>query len=686
MFVILRRLLQMVLILAALSFVLFGLLSAMPGDPVDMLITSNPRIKPEDVVRIKKLRGLDKPWYVQYVRWIWGYNDPRRPATLSDLGGLAAELDESGRATVSYDLVAKIHDPDFRHTLDDLLAAVREVDAEVAAKLEATRTAESTLESLSEALYDLSPTAHTEVTGRLSERAARSVRVEGLFGTKAEGTVISRTFTEPGVHALWFVVYDTDGYETVGRMPVWVAPPAGGEGAPGGDGGEPESLDEEAQQLAGGTEALAEPEARSEQDLIAAAREAAQASGRALAVGDIPSQVVDDPEEFRVDLKAFLEGVPEAERERVEFALLADSPGTIEGGVYRHVYDGPGQTAVQFVAKQGDVEAKGAFAVEHGPVPDDDNFNRGFLYVFAGDKEALGFSNTYKRPVWEILAGTAAVCGDYQQGPGETCDDGNTTPGDGCDEVCHDESLGFFQKLDARAAGWVISSGRVFNTIQLMLPAILLSLLIAIPIGVLSAYRQYSWIDYVSNFFAFVGISLPVFWFAIMVLFVFAEKLQWFPAGGLQTPGIQGSFLEVLGDRVQHTMLPAFVLSIAYTGRWLRYMRASMLEVLPLDFIRTARAKGLRERVVILKHALRNALIPVVTVLALSIPALFGGALLTETVFAWPGVGRLQFESVMNNDYYVAIVVFLISSMLLMLGNLLADVLYVVVDPRIRKS
>lgn len=683
MFVILRRLVQMVLILAALSFVLFGLLSAMPGDPVDMLITSNPRIKPEDVVRLKKLRGLDKPWYVQYVRWIWGYNDPRRPATLGDLGGVAVELDENGQATVTYDLLTKIHDPDFRHSLDDLMAAVREVDAEVAAKLEEARDEEATLESLSEALYDLSPATHSSVTGHLAERAAKSVRVEGLFGTKAEGSTISRTFEEPGVHALWFVIYDTDGYETVGRLPVWVAPRADSQAAPLDE--DPEALDEQAQQLAGGTETFEEPEPRSQQDLIAAAR-AYAGEKRALGVGDIPSQVVDDPEQFSVDLSEYLVGVPEDEREKVELALVGDSPGAIEGGVYRHVFTDPGQTAVQFVAKWGEAEARGAFAVEHGPIPDPERFNRGFLFVFAGDTEALGFSNTYKRPVWEILAGTKAVCGDYQVGPGETCDDGNTVGGDGCSATCQDESLGFFARLDAQAAGAIVSSGRIFNTIQLMLPAILLSLLIAIPIGVLSAYRQYSWLDYVSNFFAFVGISLPVFWFAIMVVFVFAEKLQWFPAGGLQTPGIQGGFFEVLLDRLKHTMLPAFVLSIAYTGRWLRYMRASMLEVLPLDFIRTARAKGLRERIVILKHALRNALIPVVTVLALSIPALFGGALLTETVFAWPGVGRLQFDSVMNNDYYVAIVVFLISSALLMLGNLLADILYVVVDPRIRKS
>ena len=167
---------------------------------------------------------------------------------------------------------------------------------------------------------------------------------------------------------------------------------------------------------------------------------------------------------------------------------------------------------------------------------------------------------------------------------------------------------------------------------------------------------------------------------------LFAEQLHWLPAGGIQTPGIGGGLVDVLADRARYTVLPATVLSVVYAGRWLRYMRASMLEVLPLDFVRTARAKGLGERVVILKHALRNALIPVVTVLALSLPSLFGGAVLTEWVFSWPGIGRLQFDAVMSNDSYVAIVVFLVSAALVMVGNLVADALYVLIDPRLRRS
>jgi len=288
-------------------------------------------------------------------------------------------------------------------------------------------------------------------------------------------------------------------------------------------------------------------------------------------------------------------------------------------------------------------------------------FNEGFIFVFLGNHEALGYSNTYKRPVWELLMGSSTVCTNPDKAK---CQNNN---------------------LSEKSAAWLLNSGRIGNTLQLMLPAILLSLLIAIPLGILSAYKHYSWLDYLVNFLAFMGISLPVFWFAIMVLFVFAEYLQWFPAGGMYTPGIEmQGFWITLQDKLQHAILPTIVLSIAYTGQWLRYMRAAMLEVLPADYIRTARAKGLSESTVLLKHAMRNALIPVVTILTLSIPALFGGAVLTETVFAWPGIGRLQYEAVLNSDYYLAIVVFLISAALVMLGNLLADIVYVWIDPRIR--
>lgn len=530
MLYLLKRLVQMVAILAALSMVLFGLLSAMPGNPVDMLITSNPNIKPQDVIRLKKLRGLDKPWYVQYVRWMWGYHEPIRPVEFLDLP----------------------------------VAQVKQGRLEL----------------------DMKP--------YLSTLNGKTIRLEGILGSHVDHQVITAPLNKTSP-CVWFKAVDAVGLEQVGCAvnPLYRAGVFG--------------------------------------------------------VKEIPSQVVDDPDSFKVDLASFVN--VDNTKTQLHFKLL-NSPGSIDkNGVYRHVFSSAGQTVVQFqVWDDFGHQAQAAFAVEQGPIGDPNKFSPGFLYFFTGNKEALGFSNAYKRSIWELLMGAE-----------------------------NEEDAGAI-------SAFIASSGRIGNTLQLMIPALLVALLIALPLGVLSAYRQYSWLDYIVNFFAFVGISLPVFWFAIMVMYLLAERFQLLPAGGMQTPGIDESDAWLLlRDRVVHAILPVGVLSIAYIGRFMRYMRAAMLEVLPSDYIRTARAKGLKERAVVLKHALRNALIPIVTILTLSIPALFGGAVLTETVFSWPGIGRLEYDAVVNSDYYVAIVVFLISSALVMLGNLAADVLYVLVDPRIRK-
>ncbi len=471
------RLAQMFAILAVLSVFLFALMLKMPGNPVDLLITSNPRIKAEDVIRLKKLKGLDKPWYVQYARWMWGYYEPMR----------APEI----------------------------------------------------------------PPLH---------RVERGPGGEGFISSGRE----------------WIIAKNDAGLESVGSRVVQKSKPS------------------------------------------------------QLWIVPIPEQVVENADNFSVDLSHYVMG----DKKGLTYKLES-GPGQIDAsGVYRWPEHAMGQKAVVFsVRSKTGLEAKGAFSIEQDPIPNRSLFNRGFMFVLIGDTAAMGFSNTYKRPVWGLL------------------------------------------------------KSRIANTLALMIPAILLSLLIALPLGIWSAYRQYSWLDYVLNFLAFVGISMPVFWFGIMMMYWFSEQLQWLPAGGIETPGIgrQGLWIQFL-DRLEHAILPVSVLSIAYVGRWLRYMRASMLEVLPADYIRTARAKGLSERWVILKHALRNALIPIVTILALSVPALFGGAVLTETVFSWPGIGRLEYDAIASSDYYVAIVVFLISAFLVMLGNLLADWLYILVDPRMRKS
>ncbi len=609
---------QMLLIITFLSVALFALLSAMPGNPVDMLIMSNPRVKPEDVARLKKLRGLDKPWYVQYARWIWGYDDPFRAPTTHKIEPLVLHMDKENHALASIDLSDAIFNNDFRLHKDEVEKLIKAERPKIWQKIESnteiqTAGTNEVVDVMLEILATQDEEYYHQLQKNIHQESLHELTVSGLFGAQASGMTVTQTFDTPGFHQIWFVIKNKVGLETVGSAAVTVE--------------------------------------SSSPNLIK----------NTFVINSIPSQVVDDPKQFQVDLTSYV-GQENENPKAYRYTLLNSSPGTIDqNGIYRHVFDGTGQVAILFsVTNKNGNTANGAFSVEKAPIPDPARFNRGFLFVFVGDKNALGFSNTYKRPVWELLAGPPSI--NYPT-----------------------EGLSFWARIKNTVTGMLVSSGRIGNTLQLMIPAILLSLLIALPLGILSAYRQYSWLDYIVNFFAFIGISLPVFWFAIMVMYLFAENLQWLPAGGVQTPSIQDEGLfAVLSDRLTHAILPTLVLSIAYIGRWLRYMRASMLEILPADYIRTARAKGLSEKVVILKHALRNALIPIVTILALSIPALFGGAVLTETVFSWPGIGRLEYDAIASSDYYVAIVVFLIAAVLVMLGNLLADLLYVIVDPRIR--
>ena len=239
---------------------------------------------------------------------------------------------------------------------------------------------------------------------------------------------------------------------------------------------------------------------------------------------------------------------------------------------------------------------------------------------------------------------------------------------------------------------------RLGNTIVLMTSATLLSLLIGIPIGILSAVRQYSKLDYAVTTFSFFGSAMPIFWFGMMMILIFSHGfkglgLPYMPAGGVESvrSAEDGSLLSLIGsqpgdllDRVVHLILPTMALSLLYLAGWSRFMRSSMLEVLRQDYVRTARAKGLRERAVIYKHALRNALIPVITIVVLQIPGIFSGAILTESVFNYKGMGQLYFQSLGQSDWPVAMVLLLITTVLVVLSTLLGDVLYSVVDPRIR--
>ena len=219
---------------------------------------------------------------------------------------------------------------------------------------------------------------------------------------------------------------------------------------------------------------------------------------------------------------------------------------------------------------------------------------------------------------------------------------------------------------------------RLPATLELMLTAFGCSLVVGIGIGIVTGLRRATRIDYAATLLAFIGISLPVFWLGLMAQVVFGLWLDWLPVTGRMNAG-DGSF----PDRLVHLVLPVLVLSLLYVSSWSRYMRGTLIEVMSQDYIRTARAKGLSGRTVVLRHAVRNALIPVVTIMCLQIPGLFTGAIITEAIFAWPGMGRLFYDGIQKGDYPRLMAILMISSALIVLFNLIADILYGILDPRI---
>src|SRR6266567_847369 len=261
----------------------------------------------------------------------------------------------------------------------------------------------------------------------------------------------------------------------------------------------------------------------------------------------------------------------------------------------------------------------------------------------------------------------------------------------GLDKPLHERYLTWIGNVIHGSLGdsWSIARGqpvnaiiasRLPNTVMLMTTGLFFSLLIAIVIGTISAVRQYSMLDNLFTAFSFFGISIPAFWFGLIMLKFFGLELKLFPIGGIYTVGHQDDLL----DRLWHLILPMIVLSLLQVAQWSRFLRSSLLETLRQDYVRTARAKGQVERLVLFRHAFRNALIPLVTVIALAIPTLFGGAIFTEFIFSWPGMGQLLINAVGSLDWPVAMGVVIITAGLTILANFLADVAYVVVDPRIR--
>lgn len=267
----------------------------------------------------------------------------------------------------------------------------------------------------------------------------------------------------------------------------------------------------------------------------------------------------------------------------------------------------------------------------------------------------------------------------------------------GLDKPLHEQYFSWVGKLARLDLGTSFSSDnrpvkdkiaeRLPVTLSLNIIALLLEFGLAIPIGILAATHRNSLLDKGITLFVFLGFAVPTFWLALLLMYLFGVQLNWLPISGLHTLG-SDSFgpVQYLWDLAKHLILPLSVASFGSLAGMSRYMRSSMLNVIGQDYITTARAKGLPERLVIYKHALRNALLPLITLLGFSLPGLIGGSVIFETIFAIPGMGQLFYQGVMSRDYPVVMGILVIGAFLTLIGNLLADIGYALADPRIRNE
>ena len=223
-------------------------------------------------------------------------------------------------------------------------------------------------------------------------------------------------------------------------------------------------------------------------------------------------------------------------------------------------------------------------------------------------------------------------------------------------------------------------SQRIMPSLMLTGTGILAAMLVGVPLGIISAYKPNSVWDHISTFISFIGASVPNFFLSLLLIYVLAVKLKWFPTSGMQSSGMSGNLLDLL----HHLALPAFVCGIQPIGNYIKQTRSSVLEVLNEEYIKTARSKGLTNVVIVLKHAFRNALIPIVTTISLSIPFLIGGAVVTEQIFAWPGIGSLMITAITSRDYPVIMGVAVLICGVVLVANLILDLIYAALDLRIK--
>ena len=223
---------------------------------------------------------------------------------------------------------------------------------------------------------------------------------------------------------------------------------------------------------------------------------------------------------------------------------------------------------------------------------------------------------------------------------------------------------------------------RAGPTLILMGSSLVVAYLVAIPLGIYSAVKQNTWIDYLITGSSIMGVSIPNFFFGLFMIYIFAVQLKWLPTGGMQALGSSGGFVE----KVKHLILPVIVIASSISANMIRYVRSSMIEILGENYLRTAKAKGLKPYQIIFKHGIQNAFVPIITIIASDIPKLIGGAIVTEQIFQWPGLGALTITSIQSRDYNVLMAITLVSAISVLIANIMMDVFYAVADPRIRYS
>ncbi len=221
---------------------------------------------------------------------------------------------------------------------------------------------------------------------------------------------------------------------------------------------------------------------------------------------------------------------------------------------------------------------------------------------------------------------------------------------------------------------------KIQATLTLMLATLLLSYILAVPLGIICAKKQGGWLDTLITSFSFLGVSIPNFFFGLGLIFIFALQLKWLPTGGMTTLGQESNAI----DSLKHLIMPTVVLSAFYCSNMIRYVRANMIEIFSENYMRTAKAKGLNQKLTLWRHGVKNSLVSIITVASSDIPKMLGGAVVTEQIFQWPGIGQLMISSINSRDYPVLMAINLVAALGVMLCNLLADILYAVVDPRIR--